>query len=222
MKRAVLDFWFELASSYSYPAAMRIAPLAEARGVAVRWRPFLLGPIFKSQGWTTSPFNIYSAKGRNMWRDLERICSGMGLVFARPQIFPQNAVLAARLALVGLQDGWGEDYVRSVYLAEFGHGRDIGDAAVLAEILEQLGQNSATTIERARSVETKSRLRESTEEAQRLGIFGSPSFVAADGELFWGNDRLEPGLEWATRLRSCARASVPHCGQQAANTPDLR
>ena len=45
-----LDFWFEFASTYSYPAAMRIAPLAEARGVMVRWRPFLLGPIFKAQG----------------------------------------------------------------------------------------------------------------------------------------------------------------------------
>ena len=58
-----LDFWFEFASTYSYPAAMRIAELAHARGVSVRWRPFLLGPIFKAHGWTTSPFNIYPAKG---------------------------------------------------------------------------------------------------------------------------------------------------------------
>jgi len=66
----VLDFWFDFASTYSYPAAMRIAPLAQQAGVMVRFRPFLLGPIFKIQGWPTSPFNLYPAKGRYMWRDL--------------------------------------------------------------------------------------------------------------------------------------------------------
>ena len=70
-----LDFWFDFASTYSYPAAMRIGPLAAAAGVAVRYRPFLLGPIFKAQGWDTSPFNVYEAKGRHMWRDLERLCA---------------------------------------------------------------------------------------------------------------------------------------------------
>jgi 2-hydroxychromene-2-carboxylate isomerase len=75
MAKRSLDFWFEFASTYSYPAAMRISALAEASGVDVRWRPFILGPIFKAQGWATSPFNLYSAKGRNMWRDLERICA---------------------------------------------------------------------------------------------------------------------------------------------------
>src|SRR5580704_7030122 len=68
---SVLDFWFEFASTYSYPAAMRIAPLAREAGVTVRFRPFLLGPVFQAQGWSTSPFNLYVAKGGNMWRDLE-------------------------------------------------------------------------------------------------------------------------------------------------------
>ena len=54
------------------------APLAEAADVRVRFRPFLLGPIFKAQGWTTSPFNLYPAKGRHMWRDLERLCADLG------------------------------------------------------------------------------------------------------------------------------------------------
>ena len=70
---ATLDFWFEFASTYSYPAAMRVAPLAKTHGITLRWRPFLLGPIFKSQGWDNSPFNLYPAKGRYMWRDLERL-----------------------------------------------------------------------------------------------------------------------------------------------------
>jgi 2-hydroxychromene-2-carboxylate isomerase len=76
---ATLDFWFEFASTYSYLAAMRIGPLAESAKVEVRWRPFLLGPIFKAQGWDNSPFNIYPAKGRYMWRDMERLASAQGL-----------------------------------------------------------------------------------------------------------------------------------------------
>ncbi len=100
-----LDFWFEFASTYSYPAAMRIDALAGKAGVEVRFRPFLLGPIFKAQGWDTSPFNLFPAKGRHMWRDVERICAELKLPFRRPDPFPQASLLAARVALVGLGGG---------------------------------------------------------------------------------------------------------------------
>ena len=95
-----VEFWFEFASTYSYPAAMRIETLAARAGVPVAWQPFLLGPIFQAQGWRDSPFNLYPAKGRYMWRDLERLCAKHGLPYARPEIFPQRSILAARLALL--------------------------------------------------------------------------------------------------------------------------
>ena len=82
-----MDFFYEFASTYSYIAAMRIAPLAQAAGVAVRWRPFLLGPIFKAQGWDTSPFNLYPAKGAYMWRDMERECAHVVAAFEPTPIF---------------------------------------------------------------------------------------------------------------------------------------
>lgn len=195
----MLDFWFEFASTYSYPAAMRIGALAQARGIALRWRPFLLGPAFKANGWSTSPFNLYPAKGRYMWRDLERICGALDLPFSEPPAFPQNTLLTARIALVGLAQNWGEKYCRSVYRAEFGDGRNIGEPAVLAGILNTLGQNADTIFAQAQSDDNKARLRAQTEEAGRLGIFGAPSFVTRDGELFWGNDRLEAALDWAAK-----------------------
>ena len=199
MAKPTLDFWFEFASTYSYPAAMRISPLAEAAGVAVRWRPFMLGPIFKEQGWTTSPFNLFPAKGRNMWRDLERTCGTLGLPFVRPTPFPQNTLLAARVALVGLAEPWGEDYCRAIYRAEFAEGRTVEDTETIAGVLARLGLDAGAVLDRAQSNENRSQLRAHTEEAQRLGIFGSPSFVTADNELFWGNDRLEAALNWARR-----------------------
>lgn len=195
----ILDFWFEFASTYSYPAAMRAGPLAQDAGVRLRWRPFLLGPIFKAQGWTTSPFNLYPAKGRNMWRDLERICGELHIPFKRPHPFPQNTLLAARVALIGLAQPWGEDYCRAIYRAEFGEERNLEDARTIVGILNDLGQNAGSILQHSQSAENKEQLRANTEEAQRLEIFGSPSFVTADGELFWGNDRLEAALNWATR-----------------------
>jgi 2-hydroxychromene-2-carboxylate isomerase len=194
-----LDFWFEFASTYSYPAGMRIAPLAEAAGVSVRWRPFLLGPIFKAQGWANSPFNLYPAKGAYMWRDLARICAALQLPFVRPSVFPQNSLTAARVALVALEEGWGEDFCRAVYAAEFGAGRDIATAEAIADILGGVGREAGAVLQRAQSDAIKARLRAQNEEALRLGIFGAPSFVTADGELFWGNDRLESALAWAGR-----------------------
>ena len=202
-----LDFWFEFASTYSYPAAMRIAPLARAAGVDVRFRPFLLGPIFKAQGWDTSPFNLYPAKGRYMWRDLERVCAELGLPFRKPDPFPQMSVAAARVALVGLADRWGEDFCRAVYRAEFGEGRRIADPAMLATLVAGLGIDPGPALSAAQSAGVKAQLREQSEEAQRLGLFGAPSFVTPDGEIFWGNDRLEPALAWARRAEAKAPAS---------------
>jgi 2-hydroxychromene-2-carboxylate isomerase len=194
-----LDFWFDFASTYSYPAAMRIAPLAAAASVTVRFRPFLLGPIFKAQGWDTSPFNLYPAKGRYMWRDLERLCADLGLPFRQPEPFPQPSLLAARVALVGLAQHWGEDFCRAVFKAEFGETGRIDDIATIVRLLTSFGVNADEILAEAQSEPNKLRLRDETQVAQQLGIFGAPSFVTADGELFWGNDRLEHALAWAAR-----------------------
>ena len=193
-----MDFFYEFASSYSYIAAMRIAPLAEAASVTVRWRPFLLGPIFKAQGWDTSPFNLYPAKGRYMVRDCEREAAALGLTFRLPEPFPQNTLLAARVAVAGLADGWGEEFSRRVYHAQFAEGRQVSDPQVIGEIVNALGHDGAAALARAAADDIKQKLRGNTEEAQRLGIFGAPSFIAG-GELFWGNDRLQQALAWATR-----------------------
>ena len=192
-----LDFWFDFASTYSYLAAMRIGPLAEEVSVRVRFRPFLLGPIFKAQGWDTSPFNLYPAKGRNMWRDLERSCADLKLPFRRPDPFPQNSLLAARAALVVLDQPWGEDFCRALFRAQFAEGRRIDDAAAVGDVLAGLKIDPQPVLAAAQSDAIKTRLRAQTEEAERLGVFGAPTFTTADGELFWGNDRLGPALRWA-------------------------
>jgi len=194
-----LDFWYEFGSTYSYPAAMRIERLAEAAHVEVRWRPFLLGPIFKAYGWNDSPFNIYSAKGRYMWRDLQRICEAEGLPLKLPPVqFPQNGLKAARLALVGERQGWTPAFSRAVFVANYAEQKDISDKETLGAILRGLGVDAETALVAANAAETKEALKTQTAEAGSRGLFGAPSFTIGD-ELFWGNDRLEAALAWATR-----------------------
>jgi 2-hydroxychromene-2-carboxylate isomerase len=195
-----LQFWYEFASTYSYLAAMRIEALASEAGVAVEWKPFLLGPVFRAQGWDNSPFNIYPAKGRYMLRDLERICAERGLLaFRLPEPFPQNSLYAARLALIGAEEGWCAAFSRALFRREFSEGASLTDKSVLADALQAAGQGADAPMQRAESAEIKERLKAQTAEAQARGIFGAPSFITEDGELFWGDDRLEQALVWARR-----------------------
>jgi 2-hydroxychromene-2-carboxylate isomerase len=194
-----LDFWYDLSSTYSYPAAMRIETLAAETGIAVNWRPFLLGPIFKAQGWDTSPFNLQPAKGRYMWRDLERICAGLGIEFRKPEPFPQWSLAAARMALTDIITPLRPEFTRRVFLAQFAEGKRVEDVYVLAAIATDLGLDAEQALAQMRSPEIKGRLRAETDEAQRLGLFGAPSFVTAGGEIFWGNERLESARSWAAR-----------------------
>ncbi|MGE0211518.1 MAG: 2-hydroxychromene-2-carboxylate isomerase [Parvibaculaceae bacterium] len=198
----VLDFWLEFASTYSYLAAMRVDGVARKAGVEVNWRPFLLGAIFKKQGWETSPFNIFEDKGRHMWRDLERQTEAQGLAFRRPDPFPQPSLLPARLALTASIAPVKPSFCRAVFAMEFGEGRPIGEAETMSDILRLLDVDPDQALREAQSEGVKQKLREQTDEAQRRSVFGAPTFLTQDGELFWGNDRLESAVAWAARQGS--------------------
>ncbi|BAQ15750.1 2-hydroxychromene-2-carboxylate isomerase [Methyloceanibacter caenitepidi] len=192
-----IDFWYEFASTYSYITAMRIANVAAEEGVVVRWRPFLLGPIFKELGWNDSPFNIYPAKGRYMWHDFARVCDEEGLPLQLPPVrFPQNGVKAARLALAGEADGWTAAFTRAVFTANYAEQRDISDDGTLRDILSGIDVDPDAAFEAANAPANKEALFAQVDEAKARGIFGAPSFTVGD-ELFWGNDRLEAALRWA-------------------------
>ena len=139
MKGSV-EFWFEFASTYSYPAAERVVSAAAEAGVELHWRPFLLGPIFRGQGWEDSPFNLYPAKGRYMWRDLERRCEAAGVPLKRPSQFPRNGLLAARVALLAEPEGWSPELGRAVFHANFAEDRDVSSWDTLGEIVISFGQ----------------------------------------------------------------------------------
>jgi 2-hydroxychromene-2-carboxylate isomerase len=192
-----IEFWFDFGSNYSYLSMMRIRRLAAEAGVRIVLKPFMLGPIFKSLGWETSPFVLQTMKGNYVWRDMERQCAKYGLRWQRPSVFPRNALLAARVALQGEGQSWLDAFCEQVMLANFADDREIGDEAVIHGILAGLGADAAAILAAAGADACKAALRARTAEAQARGIFGAPMFFVGD-EMFWGNDRLEDALAHAT------------------------
>jgi 2-hydroxychromene-2-carboxylate isomerase len=196
VEQPTIEFWFDLASMYSYLSAMRIEELAGRAGVKVQWEPFLLGPIFESFGWSSSPFVVQKEKGAYVWKDLERQCRKYGLPWKKPSVFPQNTVLPVRVALFGVREPWGPAFCKEMMLRNWARNEDISAAGSVTATLESLGLPGASTLAQAQDAANKPRLRAQVERARGLGIFGAPMFFVR-GEMFWGNDRLEDALELA-------------------------
>ncbi len=193
---APLEFWFEFASTYTYVAAMRIEQLCRDAGVPMIWKPFLLGPIFALQGWNDSHFNLNPRRGAYMWRDMERLTAKLSLPWRKPTQFPRNTIVPARVACAVANEPWCGDFVRGVFVANFGEDRDVGDRAVIASILAGLGQDADAVLARAEAPQQRGALRANTERAVELGIFGAPNCVVGE-ELFWGEESLDDAIAWS-------------------------
>ncbi|WP_215410028.1 2-hydroxychromene-2-carboxylate isomerase [Janthinobacterium sp. JC611] len=193
---ATLEFWFDFGSNYSYLSAMRIDALAREKKVQLIWKPFLLGVVFKALGWETSPFVLQKIKGDYTWRDMARQCDKYGLPWRQPATFPRTALLPMRVALVGADQGWIAPFARRMMTMNFAEDRDIDNIEAVSAVLAELGLDAPAIVALALTPDNKLRLRRQTQQAQALNLFGAPSFLS-DGELFWGNDRLDDALAHA-------------------------
>ncbi len=194
---ATLECWFDFASNYSYLAVMRLEAEAARAGVAVAWRPFLLGPLFQAFGWDNSPFVLQPEKGAWVFaQDMPRQCRRLGLPWQRPSRFPRSSVLPARVALLVAAEPWAGAFCRRLMAMNFAEDREIDTPEAVAEALRALGQPAEALIAQALSPTQRPRLRAQTEAARARGLFGAPSFLVGD-QLFWGNDRLEEALACA-------------------------
>ncbi len=191
-----IEFWFEFGSNYSYLSAMRIEALARSASVPLHWKPFLLGPIFRELGWQSSPFAEQKEKGEYVWRDMARRAAKYGIPFTRPSAFPRRALLPMRVALLGAQQAWMGEYCRRIMLRNWSEDADIDDAGAVLAALEGLVAEPEAVLREAEGEANKAALRAQTATARTLGIFGAPTFIV-QGELFWGDDRLEDALEFA-------------------------
>jgi 2-hydroxychromene-2-carboxylate isomerase len=189
-----LDFFYFFGSVYAYPAVLRIASVAEQAGVTVRWRPLNVRPLMRENN---VMLRDEVQKIRYMWRDIERRAAWHGLPYVKPPIWPTEPdLLASRVAMVAASEGWVEAYSVESFRAWFLEGLPLGSVDSLALILPRVGQDPVRVLALADRADALARLEAETEAARKLGAFGSPTFVA-DGELFWGDDRLEEAIAWA-------------------------
>lgn len=190
-----LEFWYEFASPYSYLSAIRIEELAQKHSFEIIWKPFLLGPIFKDQGLTDSPFNIFKTKGDYMWKDMERLSVKRQIPFNKPKVFPQNGLLAARIAILGSDHPWIGEFTKEVFRANFVKQEDISSSEIITKILNKLNLDAEKIISEAHQDENKEKLKLQTKQAQDSKIFGAPTFKIND-DIFWGDDRLDLTIEY--------------------------
>jgi 2-hydroxychromene-2-carboxylate isomerase len=183
---AELEFFYDFVSPYSYLASTRVEALAARTGATVRFRPFLLGGVFRATG-NRAPVEV-EAKGRHMWTDLGRWARHLGVPLARPPVFPTSTVLALRVALLAEERGKLVPYTHAAFRAYWGEGRDLAQADVVQAVASSVGLDGAALVAAAPTM--KERLAAQTQEAVDRGAFGAPTFFVR-GEMFVGNDRLE-------------------------------
>lgn len=200
-RSASMEFWFEFGSNYSYLTVMRIEEAARRRGVRILWKPFLLGPIFRALGMENSPFVLQKEKGAYVLQDMVRQCAKFGLApWVQPSVFPRLGVLPLRVALIGAEQPWIADFSRRVMQLNFEQDEDINDASHIGPILAGMGLPAVELLAQAQSEPVKAGLREQTDQARKRGIFGAPTFFVGR-EMFWGNDRLEDALTFASAVK---------------------
>ena len=189
-----IDYWFSVGSTYNYLTVMRIAEVERASEVTFRWRPFSMWKILREMN--NVPFADKPVKAAYMWRDIERRAARYGLKPNLPTPYPAKQVaFGIQVAFLGMREGWGKDFVRASYRALFEEGVEPYIDPALSRTLTDLGQGPARVMAAATSEENERLLDAETDVARKQGIFGSPTFVV-DGELFWGDDRLDDALQW--------------------------
>ena len=189
-----MDFFFSYGSTYTYLSVMRVEQASAAAGVVVQWRPFHLRTITTEQN--NRPFIGKPVKLKYMWRDLERRAHQHGIPFSGVPPYPVDADgLAHRVGTVASVEDWCPEYSKALYHQWFIERQGPGEPEQMRLLLSSLGRDADAVIARANSEEIRGRLASETDVARGLGIFGSPTF-AIDGEIFWGDDRLETAIEW--------------------------
>ena len=180
---ATVEFFYDIGSPYSYLASTRIEAVAADCKAEVRFRPMLLGGLFKSVGNTPPAFMLQKAK--YMSRDLQRWADYYGVPF-NLRMPPANTLLPMRV-LAGMPDEALPAATHTLFHAYWVDGKDATEASVVRDLLGD------EAVARAELQEVKDRLRANTEEAVQRGAFGAPTMWVGD-EMFFGNDRL-PFLE---------------------------
>ncbi len=193
-----IDFYFSIGSTYTYLTITRILDVEKKHSVKFIWKPFSVRAIMKEMN--NIPFPKEKVNKVNyMWRDIERRAKGYGFFAKTPVPYPLTQFdLANKLAILGLEEGWGVDYVRLTYKRWFQEGKEPAVDPSISEICNELKIDKNKVIEKANSDKIEKEYLANTESARKNKVFGSPSFIVGN-EIFWGDDRMEDAITWSKK-----------------------
>ncbi|MDC3084906.1 2-hydroxychromene-2-carboxylate isomerase [Gammaproteobacteria bacterium] len=191
-----IDFWFSIGSTYTYLSVTRVDSISKSENVIFNWIPFSVRKIMMEMD--NIPFTPPSKKIKSdyMWRDIERRAQFYGLSPKLPAPYPLTQFdLANKIAILGMNEGWGINYVKNTYQRWFEERKEPATETNLSEIMEDMNLNKDEVLKKVNSPEIESIYQKNTSNAFQSGVFGSPTFIY-EGEVFWGDDRLEDCIKW--------------------------
>ncbi|KYZ87583.1 2-hydroxychromene-2-carboxylate isomerase [Alcanivorax sp. KX64203] len=191
MKVETIDYYFWMNSDWAYLGADRLEALAERKNIRVLYKPVDLPNIYYRTG---GQLLSDRSPERRAYRvlELKRWCRKLKIsINAQPAFMCPNADLASCIVIAADRQGLpvGPLY-KSILHAQWCQDRDISSERTLLDILNERGLDGGRLISLARQSDIADVYRYYTDEAVSAGVFGSPSYVF-QGELFWGQDRLE-------------------------------
>lgn len=182
-----IEFFFDVGSPAAYLAWTQLPALAARYDASIRWRPMLLGGVFKATG-NSSPMAI-PAKSAYTRHDMSRHAAKYGVPLNFNPYFPINTLVLMRGATAYLDSPVFEQYLATVFNGIWVKQLDFGDIATVAAELGQAGFDPADFERRVNDDSVKAALRDTTDEAVTRGVFGAPAMFVG-GEMFFGQDRL--------------------------------
>ena len=193
-----IDFYFSIGSTYTYLSVTRILDVEKKHGTKFNWKPFSVRAIMKEMNNIPFPKEKIN-KVNYMWRDIERRAESYGFFAKTPVPYPLTEFdLANKLAVLGLKEGWGIDYVRLTYKRWFQEGKEPATEPNISEICKELNIDKEKVIANANSNEIENQYLKNTDSARENKVFGSPSFIV-NSEIFWGDDRMEDAITWSKK-----------------------
>ena len=191
-----IDFYFSIGSTYTYLSVTRINDVEKQYGVKFNWKPFSVRAIMKEMNNIPFPKDKIN-KVNYMWRDIERRAEGYGFFAKTPVPYPLSEFdLANQIAILGLDIGWGIDYIKLTYKKWFQETKEPAIEPSISEICNELNLNKDEIISLSKSKKIIDRYKSNTESARDNKVFGSPSFIV-NNEIFWGDDRMEDAIKWS-------------------------
>lgn len=189
----MIEFFFDCSSPWTYLAFHNVQPMAAQIGVAIRWRPILVGGVFNAVNPSVyaQRDNPVPAKLSYMHKDIQDWARMAGLkITMPPTVFPVNSVKAMRACIWLSSDADMLGFARAVFEAYWSRDQDISDDRVLADVCTECGIDARALLEGINQPDIKNRLKANTEELVRRGGFGSPTLFVGD-DMYFGNDRLD-------------------------------